>query len=75
MLDMIAQLVVCGVVSGSLYAVTGVSWGIIYSTTRIFHFAHGLTFTFAAYIMIVFHVWWGIPLILTIIFGLAALAA
>jgi len=39
------QLVVSGLIIGSLYALIGVSWGLIYSTTRTFHFAHGLTFT------------------------------
>ena len=71
---MLVQLIASGIISGSLYAVTGVSWGIIYSTTHIFHFAHGLTFTFAAYVMILFHVWWKVPLVLSVFAGLAAAA-
>lgn len=70
MLAEIAQMVVLGLIGGSLYALLGVSWGIIYSTTRIFHFAHGLTFTFAAYMMIVLHLGLGLPLLLAVPAGL-----
>jgi len=43
------QLLVNGIITGSLYAVAGVSWGIIYRTTRIFHFSHQLVFSIAGY--------------------------
>jgi branched-chain amino acid transport system permease protein len=43
------QLFVNGLIDGSFYAVVAVSWSLIYSTTRVFHFAHALTFVFAAY--------------------------
>jgi Branched-chain amino acid ABC-type transport system, permease components len=70
MLSEIIQLVTSGLIVGSLYALLGVSWGIIYSTTRTFHFAHGLTFTFAAYMMIVLHVVLRLPLPLSFLLGL-----
>jgi branched-chain amino acid transport system permease protein len=66
-------LAVAGIIWGSLYALVGVSWGLIYSTTRTFHFAHGLTFTLAAYVVIIFHVWFHFPLLLS--FGLGLLLA
>ena len=44
------QLLVNGIITGSLYAVAGVSWGIIYRTTRIFHFSHQLVFAVAGYV-------------------------
>lgn len=72
MLSEIVQLVASGLVAGSLYALLGVSWGIIYGTTRTFHFAHGLTFTVAAYVAIVLHVALGAPLLVS---GLGAAAA
>lgn len=74
MLSEILQLVTSGVVVGSLYALLGVSWGIIYGTTRTFHFAHGLTFTIAAYTAIVLHVGWGLPLALAAAGALAVAA-
>lgn len=43
------QLLVNGIITGSLYALAGVSWGIIYRTTHIFHFSHQLVFAVAGY--------------------------
>ncbi len=74
MLESVVQLFISGIITGSLIALTGVSWGIIYGTTHIFHFAHGLTFTFAAYMMVLFHVISKIPLALSFFLGLAAAA-
>ena len=49
MLALAAQLAANGLISGSLYALLGVSWGLIFATTRIFHFAHALILTVAVY--------------------------
>jgi len=49
MLALAAQLAANGLISGSLYGLLGVSWGLIFATTRVFHFAHALTLTVAAY--------------------------
>ena len=46
---LISQLLVNGMVTASLYALYGVSWGIIYRTTKIFHFSHHLVFVIAGY--------------------------
>src|SRR6516165_8052355 len=62
MLSDVVQLAASGLVAGSLYALLGVSWGIIYGTTRTFHFAHGLAFTVAAYAAILLHVGLRLPL-------------
>jgi len=48
-LDLAAQLAANGLITGSLYALLGVSWGLIFATTRIFHFAHALTLTVGVY--------------------------
>jgi branched-chain amino acid transport system permease protein len=47
--DLLAQLTVNGLLSGAFYALVGLSWGLIFSTTRIFHFSHALTFAVAGY--------------------------
>jgi len=44
-----SQLMVSAIVNSSLYALYGVSWGVIYRTTKIFHFSHHLIFTIAGY--------------------------
>jgi len=49
MLGLAAQLAANGLMSGSLYGLLGVSWGLIFATTRVFHFAHALTLTVAVY--------------------------
>lgn len=46
---LVIQLLVNGFVTGSFYALAGVSWGIIYRTTRIFHFSHHLVFAISGY--------------------------
>lgn len=51
-LDLVAQLLARGLITGSVYAMLGVSWGIIYNTTRTFHFAHGLVYGMAAYLAV-----------------------
>lgn len=43
------QLLANGIFVGSFYAMMALSWGLIFSTTKIFHFAHALVFTIAGY--------------------------
>ncbi len=47
---MILQLLINGLVMGCAYALVALGFGLIYSTTRIFHFAHGAIYTLAAYV-------------------------
>lgn len=63
------QLLVRGLIIGSLYALLGVSWGIIYNTTRTFHFAHGFVYTLAAYFILV-PMGLSLPLIPSLLVGL-----
>jgi len=48
-LDLFAQLTVSGIVVGMTYALLGVSFGVIYATTKIFHLAHAVPYALAAY--------------------------
>jgi len=70
--QLVAQLFVSGIVIGSRYALIAVSFGIIYSTTRIFHLAHAATYTIAAYAAVVAANMLGAPLWLSLLFGLLA---
>jgi branched-chain amino acid transport system permease protein len=47
--DLFAQLLVNGVIAGSLYALVACSFGLILGTTGTFHFAHGVVFAAGAY--------------------------
>ncbi|MBW2354587.1 MAG: branched-chain amino acid ABC transporter permease [Deltaproteobacteria bacterium] len=68
------QLLARGLITGSLYALLGVSWGIIYNTTRTFHFAHGFVYTLASYLILV-PVGLSLPLIPSLLVGLIAATA
>jgi branched-chain amino acid transport system permease protein len=47
---LLLQLFINGVQVGALYALIAVGFSLIFGSTRIFHFAHGATFTLASYI-------------------------
>jgi branched-chain amino acid transport system permease protein len=65
-----AQLTTSGIVVGSIYALLGVSFGVIYATTRIFHLAHAVPFAAAAYATIWSSNTFGLPLFAAILVGL-----
>lgn len=46
---MLPQLFVNGLIAGSIYALVALGFGLIYSTTRFFHFAHGAVYAAGAY--------------------------
>ncbi len=74
-LDLAAQLLVDGIVDGSFVAVVAVSWSVIYSTTRVFHFAHALTFVAAAYAIALVAGSAGLPRAVGLIAGVVVAAA
>ncbi len=49
-MTLFAQLFLNGIWAGSIYALLGVSWALIFAATRTFHFAHGATFIIVAYV-------------------------
>ena len=73
------QLLINGIQAGALYALIAVGFSLIFGTTRIFHFAHGATFTIAAYVFYhlyaVTHLHWSLAVlasaIAAVLFGLA----
>ncbi|MGI8477444.1 MAG: branched-chain amino acid ABC transporter permease [Thermomicrobiales bacterium] len=64
------QLLVSGIVKGSQYALVATSFGIIFSTTQIFHLAHAAVFAFAAYGVVLIANSLGLPIWLAIPAGL-----
>lgn len=69
------QLTVSGLILGSSYALLSVSFGIIYSTTRIFHFAHSVVYAAGAYLAVVASENLGLPLAGAVVVGLLAALA
>ena len=46
---MLNQLLLNGIISGSIYALIALGFAVIYKTVRFFHFAHGIVYTAGAY--------------------------
>ena len=67
------QLLIDGLASGALYALTAVGFAIIYNGTRILHMAHAAVFTFAGYVLYVL-VKLGLPPAGAVVFALAGAA-
>lgn len=47
---LLLQLILNGLQVGAIYALTAAGFSLIFGSTKIFHFAHGATFTIAAYL-------------------------
>lgn len=47
---LLAQLLVNGIQTGALYALIAAGFSLIFGTTRVFHVAHGATFTLAGFV-------------------------
>jgi branched-chain amino acid transport system permease protein len=47
---MIQQLIVNGIIAGSIYSLIAIGFTIIYRTVRFFHLAHGVVYTAGAYL-------------------------
>lgn len=51
---MIYQLILNGIIAGSIYALIALGFTIIYRTVKFFHFAHGVVYTAGAYLAYTF---------------------
>lgn len=56
------QLLINGIIAGSLYALLGISFTAIFAPTRIFHFMHASVYVFSGYFLFQFASGWGWPL-------------
>ncbi len=71
-MELIAQLLVNGIVNGSHYALLGLGFGLIFGPTRITHFAFGPLYALAAYAAWTAAVPLGLPLPLAVLVGIFA---
>ena len=74
MVDLILQLLVNGLIAGSLYALGGVSWGLIYNTTETFHYSACLIFSFAGYVAVLVGMDAQLPLVFSFVSAVVAAA-
>jgi branched-chain amino acid transport system permease protein len=63
---MFNQLLLNSIIAGSTYTLIALSFSLIYSTTKFFHFAHGAVYTFCPYFAYLFTVILGMPLFISI---------
>ena len=69
---MLNQLLLNGLIAGSIYSLVALGFALIYQTVRFFHFAHGAVYTFGAYFAYLFFIQLGLDRWLA--FPLACLA-
>jgi branched-chain amino acid transport system permease protein len=72
--DIFLQLLANGVILGSVYALLGISWGVIFNVTGTFHFAHAIVYTLGAYTAILFHETLGLPFSVSCLLAVAVAA-
>ena len=56
-MELLLQLIINGIVAGSIYVLLGLSFGMIFWTTGTLHFAHGAVYSIAAYFAVQFVAW------------------
>jgi branched-chain amino acid transport system permease protein len=69
---MLQQLIINGIIAGSIYALIAIGFTIIHRTTNILHFAHGIVYALGAYIAYTFYITLHFNLILSILFATAS---
>lgn len=64
-MSIIPQLILNGIIAGSIYALVAIGFAVIYRTVRFFHFAHGVVYTAGAYVAYTLSISLGIPLVVS----------
>lgn len=67
---MLQQFIVNILITACIYSLVGLGFAVIFQTTRFFHFAHGIVFTFGAYFTFFFKISLGCPLWIAILAGI-----
>ncbi|MFC1855983.1 branched-chain amino acid ABC transporter permease [Thermodesulfobacteriota bacterium] len=71
---MILQFIANGLCTGALYAIMAIGFGLIYNSTKIFHFAHGAVYVASAYLLYLFWVVLDLPMFIAILGSLCGAA-
>lgn len=67
---MLLQIIANGIIAAGVYILVALGFGLVYSATRFFHFAHGVVFTAGAYFTFLLKVWLGFPLSFSILLAI-----
>lgn len=68
---MTSQFIINGIISGFTYGLIALSFSVIYTPTRFFHFAHGAVYTWGAYFAYVGAAILSLPLEITLLLAVA----
>jgi len=71
---LLPQLLFNGIAAGCLYSLVALGFGLIYNTTRIFHFAHGAIYTVSVYLLYALAIKANLPLWISIVIALCLTA-
>lgn len=69
-IEIVNQLVINSLISGSIYILIAVSFAHIYYTVRFFHFSHGVVYAAGAYLAYFLSNWCGLPFGISIVFAI-----
>ncbi|MBA2240624.1 MAG: branched-chain amino acid ABC transporter permease [Solirubrobacterales bacterium] len=70
----VSQTGITGLSNGAIYALGAVGLTLVYGILKLVNFAHGDLLTFGAYMALVASVFWGLPLVVGIVFAMAMTA-
>jgi neutral amino acid transport system permease protein len=73
-LHAVAQTGLNGLSLGAIYALGAVGLTLVYGILKLVNFAHGDFLTFGAYMAYLVNVTWGMPLVVAVLWGMAATA-
>ena len=74
-MSLFAQLLVNGIIAGSLYALVASGFSLIYATNKFMHFAHGASVVVSAYILYTLFSLWKLPFFVAVILTIVLSAA
>jgi branched-chain amino acid transport system permease protein len=66
---MLPQLLLNGLIAGSIYALVALGFSVVYKTVRFFHFAHGVIYAAGAYAAYSIVIGLGLPPIVGFLFA------
>ncbi len=68
---MIKQLILNGIIAGSIYALIAIGFTVIYRTVKFFHFAHGVVYTAGAYLAYTFFIVLNIHFVISLVLAVS----
>jgi len=67
---LLQQLIINGIIAGSIYVLIAIGFTVIYRTVKFFHFAHGVVYTTGAYIAYTLVILLGLNLVFSLLLSI-----